>query len=152
MRFKLKAAVDEYFLSRVSVGKTGVASAAGRDHTIEISRVFPQVTEGRFSIELSFTGDPPDGLRPGQSLDVRLTLGEPAGALLVPNDAWLNDSGGNWIFLLTDDGRGATRRPIRMGRRNNLQVEIVDGLVPGDRVVISTYSRFGTAERLQIHP
>jgi HlyD family secretion protein len=152
IRFKLKAALDEYFLSRVAVGKTGVASAAGRDHRIEISRVFPQVTEGRFSIELLFMGDPPHGLRPGQSMDVRLTLGEPTGALLVPNDAWLNDSGGTWVFVLTDDGRSAARRPIRIGRRNNFQVEIVDGLVPGDRVVVSTYSRLGTAERLQIHP
>jgi HlyD family secretion protein len=147
-RFKLVASVDEYFLGRVAVGKRGVATTGGRDFPVEISRVFPQVKDGRFPIELLFVADAPPGMRPGQSADTRLTLGESSAALLVPNDAWLTDSGGAWIFVL--DGREAERRATRVGRRNNTQVEITAGLEPGERVIVSSYSRFGKAETLQI--
>jgi HlyD family secretion protein len=152
-RYKLVASVDEYFLDRVAVGKRGLATNGGRDYAIEISRVFPQIREGRFTVELLFTGEPPAGLRPGQSADTRLTLGAASAALLVPNDAWLEDSGGAWIFVIDGDRLedGAVRRAIRIGRRNGSQVEIVDGLAPGERVVVSSYRNFGKAERLQIH-
>ena len=146
--FKLVASVDEYFLDRVAVGKRGLATAGGRDFPIEISRVFPQIKEGRFSIELLFVADAPPGMRPGQSADTRLTLGESSPAMLIPNDAWLSDSGGAWVFVV--DGARAQRRAIRVGRRNNSQVEIADGLAPGERVVVSPYSRFGKADQLQI--
>jgi HlyD family secretion protein len=146
--FKLVASVDEYFLDRVAVGKRGLATTNGRDFPIEISRVFPQIREGRFSIELLFVADAPPGMRPGQSADTRLTLGEPTPALVVPNDAWLDDSGGGWIFVV--DGGFAERRAIRVGRRNNSQVEIIDGLAAGERVVVSAYSRYGDADQLQI--
>jgi HlyD family secretion protein len=149
-RFKLVAAVDEYFLGRVAAGKPGLATAHGRDYPIAISRVFPQITAGRFTIELLFTGEAPEGMNPGQSIDTRLTLGEPSPALLVPNDAWLNDSGGGWIFVLASDGASAERRAIRVGRRNNSQVEVADGLAPGERVLVSGYSRLGKAELLHI--
>jgi HlyD family secretion protein len=147
-RFKLVATVDEYFLGRVAAGKRGVAHI-GADYPIEISRVFPQIREGRFSIELLFVAEAPQGMRPGQSADTRLTLGESSAALLVPNDAWLNDSGGGWIFVVA--GGGAERRAIRIGRRNHSQVEIAEGLAPGERVVVSGYSRFLNQDRLQIH-
>jgi len=149
-RFKLVAAVDEYFVGRVAVGKPGLASAHGRDYPIAISRVFPQITTGRFTIELLFTGDAPADMNPGQTIDTRLTLGEPSSALLIPNDAWLNDSGGGWIFVLARDGASAARRAIRVGRRNNSQVEVAEGLAPGERVLVSSYSRLGKAELLQI--
>lgn len=147
-RFKLVAAVDEYFLGRVAVGKRGLATTGGRDYPIEISRVFPQITDGRFSLELLFVAETPPGMSPGQSADTRLTLGESSPALLVPNDAWLIDTGGAWIFVI--DGDRAERRAIRVGRRNNAQVEIAAGLRPGERVVVSGYSRFMNIELLQI--
>lgn len=152
-RYKLVASLDEYFLGRVATGKRGLASAGGRDYPIEISRVFPQIKEGRFSIELLFLADAPAGMRPGQSADTRLTLGESSSALLVPNDAWLDDSGGSWIFVIDGDGDAgsAVRRAVRVGRRNNSQVEIAAGLSPGERVVVSGYRGFGNSERLQIH-
>jgi HlyD family secretion protein len=149
--FKLVASVDEYFLGRVAVGKRGVATA-GETYPIEISRVFPQVTEGRFSIELLFVGEAPAGMNPGQSAETRLTLGESSAATLLPNDAWLNDSGGAWVFVVEGDGaaRAAERRAIRVGRRNNSQVEIAAGLKPGERVVVSSYSRYREHEYLRI--
>jgi HlyD family secretion protein len=148
--FKLVANVDEYFLGRVAVGKPGVASAHGRDYPIVISRVFPQITAGRFTIELLFTGEAPAGMNPGQSADTRLTLGESSPALLIPNDAWLSDSGGGWIFVLARDGKTAERRAIRLGRRNNSQLEVTEGLEPGERVLVSSYARLGKAELLRL--
>lgn len=147
--FKLVALVDEYFRGRVAVGKSGLARAHDRDFPIKISRVLPQITEGRFALELLFTADTPPGLSPGQSAETRLTLGESSPALLIPNDAWLNDSGGAWIFVLSADGQTAGKRSIRIGRRNNSQVEVAAGLEPGERVVVSSYSHFGKAELLE---
>ena len=141
-RFKLVASLDEYFLGRVAVGKRGMADTGGREYPIEIARVFPQIKEGRFSIELLFLAEAPADLRPGQSTDTRLTLGDSSAAVLAPNDAWLDDTGGGWIFVVEPGGSAAERRAIRIGRRNNSQVEIAEGLVPGERVIVSSYARF----------
>jgi HlyD family secretion protein len=149
-RFKLVAEIDEYFLGRVSVGKQGRVTAGDRDYSVEITRVFPQIKEGRFSTELSFTNGAPGGLNPGQSLDARITLGETAPALILPNDAFLNDSGGTWVFAVARDGKKAERRAIRVGRRNTSQVEIASGLAPGERVIVSAYAAYGKAQELRI--
>jgi HlyD family secretion protein len=150
-RFKLVAVVDEYFLGRVVPGKAGIVIAAGRDHEASVSRVFPQIKDGRFTIELEFAGDSPPGMNPGQGVETRITLGETSPALILPNDAWLNDNAGNAVFVLARDARHAERRAIRIGRRNNAQVEIATGLAPGERVIVSGYSAFGAAERLAIN-
>lgn len=149
-RFKLVAEIDEYFLGRVSVGKQGHVTASGRDYPVELTRVFPQIKEGRFSTELSFTEVAPDGLNPGQSLETRITLGETSPALILPNDAFLSDGGGTWVFAVTGDGRRAERRVIRVGRRNSSQVEIASGLAPGERVIVSAYASYGNAQELHI--
>jgi HlyD family secretion protein len=149
-RFKLLADVDEYYLRSVRVGKTGHVNANGREYVVEIRRVFPQVTDGRFSIELAFTGEAPEGLSPGQSVEMRLALGDTRAGLILPNDAFLNDSGGSWVFVLAPDGRTAERRTIRIGRHNDSQVEVPSGLAPGERVIVSVYAAYGKTDRLQI--
>ena len=148
--FKLTAEVDEYYLGAVRVGETGHVHANGHEYVVEIRRVFPQVTDGRFSIELAFTGVAPDGMSPGQSLDTRLALGEARAGLILPNDAFLNDSGGSWVFVLDSDGKMAERRAIRIGRHNDAQVEVVSGLAAGESVVVSAYTAYGKSDRLQI--
>ena len=97
-----------------------------------------------------FTGAAPPSLRPGQSLDTQLTLGEPARALLLPAGAFVGDSGGAWAFVLAPDGSKAVRRPIRTGRRSNTQVEVLAGLQAGERVVVSSYAAFGNSTALSI--
>jgi HlyD family secretion protein len=149
-QFKLVAEIDEYFLGCVSVGKPGRVRINGRDYPVKISSVFPQIKEGRFSTELSFIDGVPSGLNPGQGVETRITLGETSPALILPNDAFLNDSGGTWVFTVARDGKSAERRAIRIGRRNNGQVEIAAGLAPGERVIVSTYAAYGNAQRLQI--
>jgi HlyD family secretion protein len=148
--FKLVAKIDEYYVGSVLAGERGSVNANGRDYVVMISRVFPQITDGRFSIELLFTNEPPGEMNPGQSVETRITLGETSPALILPNDAFLNDTGGSWVFVLASDGKSAERRAIRVGRRNNSQVEIASGLAPGERVIVSSYAAHGKAERLQI--
>ncbi len=147
---KLVAQVDEFFLDSVRTGAVGNASVNGRDYPVVISRVFPQVDNGRFRIELRFEGTAPSGMSPGQSTETRLTLGESSPGLILPNDSFVNDTGGAWVFVLSRDGSRAERRAIRLGRRNNRQVEVAAGLTAGERVIVSNYGTFGKTERMQI--
>ncbi|MDN2715188.1 HlyD family efflux transporter periplasmic adaptor subunit [Janthinobacterium sp. SUN120] len=149
-QFKLTAQIDEYYLGSVSVGKPGRVQVSGRDYAVRIRGVFPQIKDGRFSVELVFTGEVPDVMNPGQSVETRITLGQTSPGLILPNDAYLNDSGGSWVFVLAADGRSAERRAIRIGRRNNSQVEVAAGLAPGERVIVSSYAPYGKAETLQL--
>ncbi len=148
-QFKLVAHIDEYYLNRVAPGRRGVATLDGSDHAVEVSRVYRQVKDRRFSAELLFARQPA-GLQPGMSIDVRLTLGEPKPALVLPNGPYLNDSGGAWVYALSGDGADALRRPVRTGRRNAGQVEVLGGLAAGERVLISAYAPYGQAERLRL--
>ena len=155
-RFKLAAQVDEFYLNRVAVKRPGmVRQAAGADmqeHAVEVSTIYPQIKEGRFTVEMVFTGAQPPVLSPGQSVDVQVTLGEPAPALLLPNGAFVNDSGGAWVFVFEQGGDTAARRAVRIGRRSGSQIEVLSGLAAGERVIVSGYAGFGQAERLQLKP
>lgn len=149
-RFKLAAQVDEFYLGRVSPGRNGRVSQDGASYALRVSTVYPQIKEGRFLAELVFTGEQPGVISPGQGMDVQLALGQPVPSLLLPNGAFANDGGGAWVFVVAPDGRYAHRRDVKLGRRSSTQIEVLDGLVAGDRVVVSGYSGFGTAERLRL--
>ena len=149
-RFKLAARIDEFYLNRVASGREGSVEHDGRRYPVRIASVYPQIKDGRFLAELRFSGAQPAGLRPGQSLDAQLTLGEPARALLLPAGPFISDSGGAWVFVLGPDGRMAQRRAIRLGRRSNAQVEVLAGLRAGERVIVSSYAAFGDSTALGI--
>ena len=149
-RFKLAARIDEFYLNRVAVGRTGSVDYDGRRYPVRIAGVYPQIKEGRFLAELLFTQAQPASLRPGQSLDAQLTLGEPARALLLPAGAWTGDSGGAWVYVVDASGRTAQRREVRTGRRSNAQVEVLAGLQAGERVIVSSYATFGQSTSLSI--
>jgi HlyD family secretion protein len=151
-RFKLAASVDEYYLNRVAVGRHGAVTQDGRDYPADIRAIYPQIKDGRFIVDLVFTKGQPPVLNPGQSLDARITLGEPAPALLLPNGAFINDSGGAWVYVLDADGTAAERRAVRVGRRNNAQLEVLAGLAAGERVILSSYAAYGNSARLQLAP
>ncbi|MCU6435623.1 efflux RND transporter periplasmic adaptor subunit [Undibacterium sp. Jales W-56] len=150
LKFKLSAQVDEYYLNRVAIGRQGWLKQDARDYVVEVSRVYPQIKEGRFSIELVFKNQQPSSLSPGQSLDAQITLGEPKAALLLPNAAFVTDSGGAWVFVVADNGIDAEKRMIKTGRRNNRQIEVLSGLKEGEKIVVSSYAAFGNATRLQM--
>ena len=149
-RFKLSAQIDEFYLSRVAVGRHGNVQQDGKTYALRVSTVYPQIKDGRFTAEMVFVQGQPEVISPGQSMDAQLTLGEPAKALLLPSGAFVNDSGGSWVFVLGRDGERAEKRAVRLGRRNNAQVEVLSGLASGDQVIVSSYAPFGKAERLQL--
>jgi len=148
--FKLSAQIDEFYLNRVAVGRSGQVTLDDKTYMLRVSTVYPQIKEGRFSAEMVFTDGQPAVISPGQGMDAQLRLGEPAPALLLPNGAFVNDSGGAWAFVVAADGTCAGRRAVKLGRRNNSQVEVLSGLAPGERVIVSGYAPFGKAERLQL--
>ena len=131
--WKLEADVDEYYLGRVRVGQKASADAV----RLTVSKVLPSVKDGRFRVELTFDGAALAGLNRGQTLDIRITLGSTAPALVAPTGGWLDAGGGSSAFVLDAEGRHARRRTIRTGRRNPEQVEILSGLPPGERIVTS---------------
>lgn len=144
-RWKLVADVDQYYLGRVRTGLSANAEVGGRGVALTVLKVLPQVTDGRFRVELGFAGGAPAGLSRGQTLDVRLVLGADRPAVVAPAGGWL-DAGGTTAFVLTRDGR-AERRAVTVGRRNPEQVEVTAGLSPGERIVtspIAAYVRFAT--------
>uniref|UniRef100_UPI0015772743 efflux RND transporter periplasmic adaptor subunit n=1 Tax=Sphingomonas bacterium TaxID=1895847 RepID=UPI0015772743 len=132
--WKLVADVDEYYLGRLAVGQRGSADGGTR---LAVIRVLPAVANGRFRVEIGFNGQPPAGLHRGQTLDIRVTLGGTAAALVAPVGGWLDAGGGASVFVLDADGRHARRRAIKVGRRNPEQAEILAGLHPGERIVTS---------------
>jgi HlyD family secretion protein len=138
--YKLTAELDEFYLGRVAVGQSASADIDGHAVPLKVARVLPQVTQGHFHVELAFQGSMPATLRRGQSLDVRLILGDTRPALVLPNEPWLEGSGGSFAFVIRPDGRTADRRAIAVRRRNPQQVEIASGLRPGERVVVSSYA------------
>jgi HlyD family secretion protein len=143
--WKLTADVDQFYLGRVRTGLSATADLDGRSLPMTVIKVLPQVTEGRFRVELGFRGAAPTGLNRGQTLDVRLTLGADRPAVVAPSGGWL-DAGGTTAFVVTSEGR-AVRRAITTGRRNPDQVEVTAGLAPGDRIVttpLATYAPYQT--------
>ncbi|MCC2979805.1 MULTISPECIES: efflux RND transporter periplasmic adaptor subunit [unclassified Sphingomonas] len=149
-RNKLQAGVDEFFLGRVEVGQKARIDAGTRTHMARVTKIFPQVQNGQFQIELQFLGVEPERLQRGQTVQARLTLSDPSPALLIPNGAFYNDTGGAWVFVVAPDGRSAVKRQVRLGRRNNDHVEVLDGLTAGERVITSPYTGFADKDALDL--
>jgi HlyD family secretion protein len=149
-QFKLSAQLDEYYLGRIEPGLAGLAAIDGRMYALSVTRTYPQIRDGKFTLELGFDRAQPRALKPGQGVEVSITLGRPAPGLLVRNDAFFNETGGAWAFVISRDGGMAERRLIRTGRHNSSQVEVLSGLVAGERVIVSSYAGYGRATRLQL--
>lgn len=148
--FKLQLRLDEFHLGRVREGLAAQLAHEGREYALHIARIDPQVKDGRFSVELAFDADPPP-LQVGQGLDVRLALGQPQNALLLPDAGFYADTGGAWAFVLDADGRQARRRPLQLGRRADGVIEVLGGLQAGEQVVVSPYRAFTGASALEVH-
>lgn len=145
---KLQADVDEYYLGRVTVGQRATADVNGKTYRLKVAKVYPQVRNGQFQIDLVFDGPEPTGVQRGQTIQAKLTLGDSARALLIPNGAFFNDTGGNWVFVVDRGGNSASKRQVQLGRRNSDFIEVLGGLKPGDRVITSSYSGLVDKDRL----
>lgn len=137
---KLQADVDEFYLGRVQVGQHATADINGKTYRMKVAKVYPQVRNGQFQIDLVFDGPDPDGVQRGQTIQAKLTLGDSTKAVLIPNGAFFNDTGGNWVFVVDRGGNSASRRQVQLGRKNTDYIEVLGGLKPGEKVITSSYS------------
>jgi HlyD family secretion protein len=149
-QFKLNVQIDEFYLGRVDLQQAASAEHKGRDLDLQISKIYPQVKEGQFEVDMLFD-EQPDDLRRGQTLQLKLTLGDNADALLIPNGSFYQETGGNWIFVVSPDGSEAVRRPVRLGRRNTEFIEVLDGLEAGEKVITSPYASYTGLDRLKLN-
>ncbi len=148
--FKVSANVDEYYLGRIARGQVADIDLDGRTLKLVVDRIYPQVQNGVFTVDLQFQGKPPSDVLPGQAVQGRLSLGADRPGLVLPAGAFLERSGGDYAFVLTPDGRHADRRRIKIGRRNSDQVEILSGLEAGERVITSDYQGFDKIDRIDL--
>jgi HlyD family secretion protein len=148
--FKVSAPIDEFYLGRVANGQEAAADIEGRAWRLVVSKIHPEVKNRQFSVDLRFSGPPPASLRRGQSVQMRLEIGEPSRGLVVENGPFYDDSGGRWVFVASPDGRRADRRAVSLGRHTPQSVEILSGLAAGDRIVISSTADFRDLDTLDI--
>lgn len=150
-KFKASAMVNEFYLSRVAVGQKALLDIDGQNYFLEVSKVYPEVRASQFQVDLRFTDATPTDIRRGQTLQLRLVLGDTTErATLLANGPFFNDTGGAWVFVLDADGKTARKQPVQFGRRNPNNIEVEGGLELGDRVVVSSYASFIEVERLFI--
>ncbi len=146
--FKINAGIDEYYIARISTGQKGEVKIAGKTYQVVTSKVYPEVREGRFQVDMEFTSEQPEGIRRGQTVQIRLALGELSEAVMLARGGFYNDTGGNWAYVLDRSEKFATKRKIRLGRYNTQVYEVLDGLEPGEKVITSSYDNFGDFDRL----
>ena len=145
--YKLTAFIDEFYLGRVDIGQT----ASYQNYSLVIAKVYPQVQNGQFEVDFKFIAEQPKGIRRGQTIQIKLTLGDASEALLIPNGAFFQDTGGKWMFVVSPNGSEAVKRNVRLGRRNNQFIEVIEGLELGEQVVTSPYSSYQEMQRLNFN-
>jgi HlyD family secretion protein len=147
--FKIEAMIDEHYIDRVMRGLTGSFERGGEKYEIKVAKVFPEVRGGQFRTWLTFTGARPDNIRTGQTYYINLQLGQPAQGIIIPRGAFYQTTGGNWIYVV--EGDKAVRRPVKIGRQNPQYYEVLEGLNPGEKVIVSSYEMYGNNEVLIIN-
>ncbi|MBS1947248.1 MAG: HlyD family efflux transporter periplasmic adaptor subunit [Bacteroidetes bacterium] len=146
--FKVRVDIDEHYISRIYTGLTGTFTFADSSYKLKIFKVFTQVTGGKFQVDMSFVGKVPKGIRRGQTLQITLALSDERQALLVPRGGFYQQTGGNWIFKVSADGKTAYRADIQLGNQNIDYYEVLQGLKEGDKVVTSGYDTYGNMQEL----
>ncbi len=146
--FKLLANIDEFYLGRVNLDQEANFERNGKHYILRVTKIYPDVQNGQFQIDLKMTGDQPSNLRRGQTLQSKLILGDSDNALLIPNGQFFQDTGGEWVFVINSMGTEAIKREIRLGRRNNRFIEVLSGLEPGETVITSSYESFREMDKL----
>lgn len=149
-QYKIVAQIDEFYVSRVAAGQSARFTLLGVEYDARVDKVYAEISEGTFEVDLIFEGIAPEDIRRGQTLQMNLTLGNPTQSLLLPVGGFVQDTGGNWAFVLDASGEYATRRDIRVGRRNNRFIEVQEGLEAGERVITSSYNQMTEMERIQL--
>jgi HlyD family secretion protein len=146
--FKVRVPIDELYLPKISSGLPATTDFAGKTYRLTITYIYPTIQNGRFEVDMNFEGETPQGIRRGQSLRMRVELGQPSEELLLPIGGFYKDTGGNWVFIMDGEGK-AVKRDVKLGRKMGSEFfEVLQGLKPGDRVITSSYENFGNNEVL----
>jgi len=146
--YKVVAEIDEHYIDKVKVGLKAILERQGQNFNLIVRKVFPDVQNGRFTVELIFPDEMPDNMRTGQTYYSRLQLGNPKESLLLPKGSFFQKTGGQWIFVLSEDGQSAEKRFIKIGNQNPKFYEVLEGLKAGEQVITSGYENFGESERI----
>ena len=146
--FKVRADIDEHYISRIYNGQTGSFSFNGKTYKLSIKKVYTQVTNGRFQVDMQFEETVPEGIRRGQTLQIRLALSDEKQAIMIPKGGFFQQTGGNWIFKVSEDGNTAYKTDIILGSQNTEFYEVLSGLQPGDKVITSSYDNYGDIQEL----
>lgn len=149
--YKVRVEIDELYYPRISQGLHATTSYNNKDYELQITYIYPTIQNGRFTVDMAFVGETPSGIRRGQSLRLRIELGQSSEELLLPVGGFYKDTGGNWVYVLEGDGNRAARRNVKLGRKNTENFEVLEGLQPGDRVITSSYENFGNNEVLVLN-
>lgn len=143
--------IDENYIDRVEAGLQGKVERQGKKYDVTLYKVYPEVAEGTFKADLRLDGVMPENIRVGQTYYINLQLEEPTEAVLVPRGAFFKSTGGHKAFVLSQDGKSATLRDIKIGRQNPQYYEVLEGLEPGERIITSSYKNFGNATNLRLN-
>ena len=148
--YKIEAQIDEHYIDRVAPGLEATFERQSEKYSSVIRKVYPEVRDGKFKADFRFEGQQPENIRTGQTYYLNLQLGQSAEAILIPRDSFYQNTGGKWVYVLNADGTKATKRSVRIGRQNPQYYEVLEGLAPGDKVIISSYDSFGDKDELII--
>lgn len=149
--YKIEAQFDEHYIDRITTGLEADFERQNENFRAVIRKVYPEVRDGKFKADFKFSGEQPDNIRSGQTYYMNLQLGQPEKAILIPRGSFYQNTGGQWIYVISKNGKEAYKREIRIGRQNPQYYEVVDGLKPGDKVITSSYDNFGNNERLVLN-
>ena len=141
--YKIEARIDEHYIDRVQSGLSATFERQGANFSTVVEKVYPEVTEGQFKADFYFEGERPDNIRIGQTYYLNLQLGQPTQSVYIPRGVFYQSTGGTWVYVLSEDGTRAYRRDIRIGRQNPQYYEVLEGLKPGEKVIISNYENYG---------
>lgn len=148
--YKVEASIDEHYIDRVHPDLNATFERGGQTFNMRVRKVYPEVRDGKFRVEFVFTDDRPENIRAGQTYYLNLQLGLSSPAVIIPKGSFFSSTGGKWIFVLDESGTKAYRRPIRIGRQNPLYYEVLEGIAPGEKVIVNGYESYGDAKTLKI--
>ena len=146
--YKLRVDIDEHYLARIKRGLKGMCDFSDKDYLATITKIYPEVKEGKFAVDVEFDKNIPQEIKIGQTSRIRLELGESKQAILIPRGGFYQNTGGQWIFVVDKSGNFAAKRNIKIGRQNPNYYEVLEGLNPGEKVIVSGYDNFGDVDKL----
>jgi HlyD family secretion protein len=147
--FKIRVKIDQFYISRVEIGTPGHLDLDGQDYEVKVQKIYPEVRQSAFEADVVFTGAVPGTLKRGQTLTVELSFGSPSQGLTVSKGGYFQQTAGKWVYVVSPDGRTARRVNVRLGRQNPREVEVLEGLNEGDRIVSSSYETFNNVDELK---